>query len=215
MSAQGILNEPPSRDITTAGFELYVPPTPFSNPTPPEPSGRFVMLDDEDGVFYDVCYDSAPLRNTIPWTELGLHNFVDPAIIFPPAQWQKLADPDWLPTGFLVSIQSRGPEHFTAIKIGTVHVKQLPQALMNWEVLESLKGPELPAEMKAGLLRSVFNRRPGSNSQSISYVNQRGVLDKMSRPWHRDGNWLNWELDHRFAGGRRIDEKQKWKLYAS
>lgn len=208
-------SEPPSLEITSAGFELFIPPTPFSNPQPPEPNGRFVLLDDEDNVFYDVDYTSPGLRNTVSWKQLALHTIPDPAIVFPPAQWQKLKDPNWLPTGFLVSIQSREPDCFKAVNLGAVHVKPRPQALMNWDVLESLKGPELPAEMKAGLLRKVFNRRPGANMQSISYVNPRKVLDKMSRPWHRDGKWLNWELDDRFVGGKRIDEGQKWRLYAS
>jgi len=205
-----------SLNITSAGFELYVPPTPFAREAleKKDPMGRFVMLDDENNVFYDVDYGSAHLRNSTPWPELALHNVVDPAIVFPPAQWQKLHDPDWLPTGFLVAIRSRDDNVFKAVKIGTVHVKQLPRALMNWGALESLTGPEFVAEMKAGLLRRVFDRRPGSNSGPVSYVNPKKVLNGKPRPWHQDGKWLNWELNHRFVGGKEIDKGQRWALYA-
>jgi hypothetical protein len=209
-------SEGQSLDITSGGFELYVPPTPFAmgGPEKKDPISRFVMLDDENGVFYDVDYGSEPLRNSTPWSELALYNVVDPAVVFPPAQWQKLHDLDWLPTGFLVAIQSRDGNVFRAVKIGAVHVKRLPRDLMNWGALESLTGPELTAEVRAGLLRRVFDRRPGSNAGPVSYVNPKKVLDGMPRPWHRDGNWLNWELSHRFVGGKEIDEGQRWELYA-
>lgn len=186
------------------------------------------MLDDLDNVFYDVDYESSELQNSTDWTELALHNVVDPAIVFPPNQWQifeecwtwrqvggELEDRPLIATGFLVSIQSRDSGIFNATKLGTVHVLQWRQQHMNWGVLESLKGTELPSEMRAGLLRHIFNRRPGANTQMvISYVTPRRVLDENSRPWHEDGASLNWELDHRFAGGARIGREQKWRLYA-
>ncbi len=203
--------------ITSAGFELYVPPTPFAkgdDPKKKDPTGRFVMLDDENGVFYDVDYGSAPLHNSTPWSELTLHKVVDPAIVFPPAQWEKLHDPEWLPVGFLVAIRSCEGDIFKAVKIGTVHVKPLPRALMNWGALERLKGPELTAEMKTGLIRRVFDCRPWSNAGPVSYVNLKKVLDAKSRPWDQQGNWLSWELDERFVGGKEIDKGQRRELYA-
>jgi hypothetical protein len=209
-------SEGQSLAVTSGGFELYVPPTPFSmgDPEKKDPTGRFVMLDDENDIFYDVDYGSEPLRNSTPWSKLALYNVVDPAIVFPPKQWQKLHEPDWLPTGFLVAIQSRDDNVFRAVKIGAVHVKRLRRELMSWGALESLRGSELTTEMKAGLLRRVFNRRPGSNAEPASYVNAKKVLDGKQRPWHQDGNWLNWELSHRFVGGKKIDEGQRWELHA-
>ena len=195
-------------EFTSGGFELYVPPTPFSNPPG---RTRFVMLDDLNNVFYDVDYESSSLNNSTPWTKLGLHNVADPAIVFPPNQWQMFEE-NSSATGFLVLIQSRDSGLFTATKIGTVYVRPLLQEFMNWGVLESLKGSELPSEMRAGLLRHVFNRRPGANARMISYVTLRRVLDNMHRPWHQNGAWLNWELDDKFTGGSLIGNEQMWKL---
>jgi hypothetical protein len=203
----------PSLQFTSGGFELYVPPTPFSNP--PKPA-HFVVLDDLNDVFYDVDYESSDLKNTTPWTELALHTVADPAIVFPPNQYQMSENNKTLRiTGFLVSIQSRDSGLFTATKIGTVHVQQLQKKYMNWGALESLKGAELPSEMRAGLLRHVFNRRPRGSARMISYVTPRHVLDNMPRQWHRNAAALNWELDERFAGGARIGKERKWRLHAS
>jgi hypothetical protein len=205
-------DEPPSLQFTSGGFELYVPPTPFSSP--PEPA-HFVMLDDKNDTFYDVDYESLDLKNSTPWVELALYTVQDAAIVFPPGQWDiHEANKSVRVTGFLVSILNRTGGLFTAKKIGTVHVQPFPQKFMNWDALESLKGSELPSEMKAGLLRHVFNRRPGSGFRVIEHVTSRSILESMSRPWHRNGDALNWELDHRFAGGSCIEREQKWKLCA-
>jgi len=200
----------------SGGFELYVPPTAFSLPGPPHfCPPHFVMLDDQDDILYDVDYESKELKNTTPWVDLELHKKVDPAIVFPSVEWQKHeADKQKKVTGFLVSIQSREGGWNTAIHLGTVHVVQYQPEFMNWAALESLKGSELPAEMKDGLLRKVFNRRPGSGTQALSYVNSLSVLDGLPRPWHRDGQALNYELDERFVGCKMIAKDQKWKLLA-
>lgn len=201
--------------IKSAGFELYLPPTPMLNPqTNPPERPRFVMLDYTNDVFYDVDYETANLRNSTSYAALALHTVQDPAIVFPPNQWNMLQTMKFA-TGFLVSIISRDGQTFSAKNLGSVNVKPLRQELMNWAALRSKKGPELPAEMKAGLLRHVWNRRSNAATQSIPYVHQRHVLDNMSNPWHRDGVALNYELDQQFAGGRLFGAEQQWKLYAA
>jgi hypothetical protein len=135
-----------------------------------------------------------------------LHTTPDPAIVFPPNQ-QEIFDAKLsiTATGFLVSIISRANGEFVAKWLGTVHVDRLPEQSMNWGALESLKGDELPAEMRNGLLRFVFNRRPGASGGSHSYVTPRGVLDGLERPWYKDGASLAWELDDRFVGGAEVE----------
>jgi hypothetical protein len=212
-TAEGIPDKPQTLKYTSGGFELYVPPTKFAHP--PEPA-RFVMLDDINDTFYQVLYEGLRLKNTTPWTDLALHTTPDPAIVFPPNQ-QEIFDAKLsiTATGFLVSIISRANGEFVAKWLGTVHVDRLPEQSMNWGALESLKGDELPAEMRNGLLRFVFNRRPGASGGSHSYVTPRGVLDGLERPWYKDGASLAWELDDRFVGGKRIEREQRWKLVTS
>ena len=190
------------------GFELYVPPTPFSSPPAPT---RFVMLDDLNGVFYDVDYETPLLGNKTPWMELALHTVTDPAIVFPPEQ-QDMLHKKQFATGFLVSIGSRSPTLITARMLGRVNVKKLPQELMNWSALRALKGKELPAEMCAGLLRRIWNRRAGAAAQSFPFVTPSRILNGMPRPWHRDGVALNYELDERFAGGKALGPPSCWKV---
>jgi hypothetical protein len=203
----------PNLNFASGGFELFVPPVPFSQP--PNPA-CFVMLDDQHDIFYEVDYQSADLRNTTEWTTVELHSVQDPAIVFPPLQWEKLGnDMNEKITGFVVDVKSRDDECWIAEKLGAVHVRRFPQEYMNWSALASLKGSELPEEMKAGLLRNVFNRRVNPEEYTISYVTLRRVLDNMKRPWHQDGAALNWELNERFVGAKRIESGQKWKLYAS
>jgi hypothetical protein len=84
---------------------------------------------------------------------------------------------------------------------------------MNWSALESKKCPELPAEMKASLLRHIYNRRSGTGVQNISCVTPRKILDDMKRNWHLDGALLNHELDNIFAAGKRVSNEQRWKLF--
>ena len=190
------------------GFELYVPPTPFSSPPAPT---RFVMLDDLNDVFYDIDYETPLLGNKTPWTELALHTVPDPAIVFPPEQQDMLHKMQFA-TGFLVSIESRSSTLITARKIGRVNVKQLPEKLMNWSALRALKGKELPAEMRAGLLRRIWNRRSGAADHSIPFVTPSRILNDMPRPWHRDAVALNYELDERFAGGKALGPPSRWKV---
>jgi len=207
--------EKPSMLFNSGGFELFVPPTPFCPPGKPL---VFVMLEDLKDTFYEVDYQAADLQNMTLWSELALHTVLDPAIVFPSLQWQKfenLADESVEKvTGFLVAIQSREGDAWTAVKLGTVHIRKYPEEVVNWRVLESVKGPELGAEMQAGLLRHVYNRRPSSVQRSIPYVTPRRILDKMERSWHKDGAALNWNLDGRFVGGARIARDQRWRLYA-
>ncbi|KIY02928.1 uncharacterized protein Z520_01393 [Fonsecaea multimorphosa CBS 102226] len=211
-------------ELRSDGFELFTPPTPFSQPPKPP---HFVMVDDLNEVFYDVGYDTVHVKNTLSWTELALHRVPDPAITFLPGQAEKLHR-DGFATGMLVSIESRTPreppavgdgaepqEVFSARRIGNVNVRVLDKKFMNWSALASLKGPELPEEMKEGLLRRVWNRRPGAAAataaQSIPYVTPGSVLDEMSNPWHTDGDALNYELDQRFVGALALPE-QVWHL---
>lgn len=195
-------------EFSSGGFELHLPPTPFSQPPNPP---RFVMLDDIHQVFYDVAYQPPHSGNTTPWPALAAHTIPDPAITFHPHQWTRL-QATRSAMGFLVSINHRDGDVFHGTIAGTVSVQTLPQNLMNWAALRSLKGPELPAEMRAGLLRRVWNRRPGSRTDAVSYVTSGAVLEQMPRPWHRDGAALNWELDERFAGGVLLGEQQQWRL---
>jgi hypothetical protein len=174
------------------------------------------MLDDLNDVFYQVIYEGPGLKNVTSWTDLALHTITDPAIVFPPNQLATFeARLSIMATGFLVSVTSRTSDAITAKWLGTVHVDRLPEHLMNWGALESMKENELAAEMRAGLLRFVFDRRPGASAKSHSYVTPSSTLDEMSRPWYKNGEHLNWELDERFVGAKLIDRKQKWKLVES
>ena len=78
--------------------------------------------------------------------------------------------------------------------------------------LRALKGKELPAEMRAGLLRRIWNRRSNAADQSIPFVTPSRILNGMPRPWHRDGVALNYELDERFAGGKTLGPPSRWKV---
>jgi hypothetical protein len=190
------------------GFELYLPPNAFSTP-PARP--RFVMLDDLNDVFYDVDYETALLGNQTSWTDLAIHKIRDAAIVFPPEQ-QDMLQMQRFATGLLVSIESRTSEMIIAKKVGRVNVKPLPQEFMNWSALTGLKGKELPAEMRAGLLRRVWNRRPVTGSQSSSFVTPSRILNAMPRPWHRDGVALSYELDDRFVGGKAVGPPSVWRV---
>src|SRR5882757_9040178 len=108
-------------DIQSSGFELYPPPTPFSQPPKPP---RFVMLDHLENIFYDIDYQTPQPGNNASWTELGLHTVPDPAIVWPPNQAGKLQTAGFA-TGFLVSIESRSEGIFSAQKIGTVNVRPI------------------------------------------------------------------------------------------
>ena len=210
-----ISGEKPSMLFNSGGFELFVPPTPFCPPGKPP---IFVMVEDLKDTFYEVDYEAADLQNRTPWSELELHTVLDPAIVFPSLQWQKfenLAEESVeIVTGYLIAIQSRESDAWAAVKLGDVHIRKYPEEVMNWRLLESVKGPELGAEVQTGLLRHVYNRRPGSVQRSIPYVTPARILDKMERPWHKDGAALNWNLDGRFVGAARIARDQRWRLYA-
>ena len=207
-------------EMTGPGFELYVPPTPMVNDRlKPPHKGRFVMLDDVNDVFYDIDYDAAlkpaALGNTVSWADLALHTVREPALVLQLSQWQWLSNPQTnFARAFLVSIESRNEGIVYARRIGSVFVRKVQQEYMNWYALRSEKGEELPAEMRAGLLRKLWNRSPSHQSPNISYVTPASVLDKMPRPWHKDGAWLNWELDHQYAGGSVIPPSQCWRLRA-
>lgn len=199
-----------SSTFRSAGFELYVPPTKFSQPSEP---ACFVMLDDLNDIFFEVKYDDPKLGNTKNWTELSLHEVDDPAIVFKSNQDPFLQQRSYdRVEAYLVSIIKRDSHAFRATILGTVYVRPFAEKFMNWGALESLKGSELPAEMRAGLLRHVFNRRISNDSQHYSYVTPRKILDNMPRKWHEDGGALNWELDDRFVGAKRIAENQNWIL---
>lgn len=201
----------PTLHFVSGGFELYVPPTPFSQP--PEPP-MFVMLDDMNDVFYQVDYGHPGLRNANSWVDLQLHRVTDPAIVFPPNQLSLYAQNDNITmTGFLVSIASRGATGWLVKKIGAVHVRRYPLKYINWDVLASTKGPELIAELQAGLLRKVFNRRDVGTSERPSFVTLGNTINHMSRAWHEGGAALSYELDERFVGAVRIPNEQGWSVY--
>ncbi|OQV06553.1 hypothetical protein CLAIMM_11103 [Cladophialophora immunda] len=116
-------------------------------------------------------------------------------------------------TGLLVSIQARhAPDLIAAVTLGRVHVKPLPREFMNWSALRGLKGPQLPAEMRAGLLRRVWDRRGRADPQPVPLVTPGRILNDMPRPWHRDGAVLNDELDRRFVGARPLGPPSRWKV---
>ena len=141
----------------SGGFELYLPPTPFS--MPPEPA-RLVMVDDLRQVIYDVDYETSFLKNTIPWSALNLHKIEDPAIVFRPMQLECLMLPERaFATGLLASIETRDDGVYKAKRVGVVNVSPFPKEVINWAVLQSWNGEELPTEMQAGPLRRVWNRR--------------------------------------------------------
>ncbi len=191
-------------EFRSSGFELYLPPTNFKS--------RFVMFDDSNQIFYDVNYDTELLGNRIPWPSLKPENLRDPAIVFPPKQSDALKIMNFA-TGFLVSILHREGDKFVAQKLGLVEVKALKEELMNWSALTALKGEELPNEMKAGLMRRLWDRRPGSQHRSIPYVTPGSVLDQMPRRWHTDGAALNYELYLIFAAGAPLASTQHWEVH--
>ena len=82
-------------NFTSAGFELYIPPSPMINHLlKPPHRARFVLVDDINDKFYDVDYDGAndpsKLGNTLSWAKLALHKVTDPAIVLPGDQWKWL-----------------------------------------------------------------------------------------------------------------------------
>jgi hypothetical protein len=193
--------------FNSGGFELFLPPTPFSQP--PEPA-QFIMLDDVNQIFYDVRYRGA---DSTSWTAIKAHQIPDPAIVFPPNQWTHMLASSH-GTGFLVSIESREREVFYARMLGTVNVAPVDEKRMNWGALRGEKGPELPAEMKSGLLRHVWDRRSRPSFHAIAYETSAAVLNRMPRPWHRDGAALNYELDHVFAGCLALGAQTSWCVRA-
>lgn len=194
-------------EFISSGFELYLPPTQFSS--------RFVMYDDSTDTFYNVDYETQLLQNTIPWADLAIQTITDPAIAFPPEQSSMLKPPPQgmqFATGMLVSVLRREGHTIVARKLGRVNVKPLPAALMSWPGLVEKKGPVLPREMRAGLMRKLWNRRPGARELPITYVASSDILDNMPRKWHTDGAALNYELDNIFSAGKAIRASQRWKV---
>jgi hypothetical protein len=169
------------------------------------------MLDEENDIFYDV--DCTTLRTDADpsWEASAPQGFEDPAIVFPPEQAYKLG-PHSIAVGFLVSITQREDGEIRARSYGRAMVKPLPPQLMSWEGLVDTKGPVLPAEMKAGLMGRLWNRRPGAENEP-RFVTSMDILGKMPRKWHEDGAALNYELDNLFAAGKEISTSQAWCLH--
>lgn len=194
-------------EFDSGGFHLFVPPLPFACKRP-----RFIMLDDSKQVFYDVDYETPALGNHTPWEKLDLHTKREPAIVFTPFHYYAFMKRDFA-TGSLVSIESREDNVYVAKWLGAVNVSPMKQDQMNWAMLRSWKGEELPNEMQNGLLRHVWNRRSKAESNNIPYVTQASVLDQMPRPWHNNGEYLSYELDQTFAGGLPIGSDQLWRIH--
>jgi hypothetical protein len=190
--------------INAPGFELYLPPTPFKS--------RFIMLNELTSTFYDVDYATPTICNTMEWKDLALESIQDPAII--------LADgvpvinrPDERmgSLGVLVSINRRTERTLFATYIGRVLVRMFPASLMNWEALAKMKGAARAGEIKAGLMRRLWNRRPGvPQSSGPPWVTSPEILDTMPGRWREDGAALNYELDYMFASSRHIPPEQEW-----
>lgn len=171
------------------------------------------MLEEETGVFYDVDYTTLRAGSDPTWEDIAPEHFEDPAVAFPPTQSRRLRE-ETIATGFLVSITKREGDEIWARSFGEVMVKPLPPNLMSWDKLIEMKGPVLPAEMKAGLMGRLWNRRPGaSQTNTPSFVTSRTILDNMPRNWHVDGAALNYELDYIFAASKLLPASQKWCLH--
>jgi len=191
-------------EFRSSGFELYLPPTSFKS--------RFVMFDNSKQIFYDIDYETAQLGNNTPWSRLAPETLRDPAIVFPPEHCDMLEIMKFA-TGFLVSILRREGDKFIAKKLGRVNVKPVEPKYMNWSALTTWKGEELANEMKAGLLKRMWDRRAGFTSRVVPYVTSGNVLDEMPRKWHEDGAALNYELDRIFAAGAPLLSSQHWEVH--
>lgn len=196
-------NGAPLLDIQGGGFELYLPPTPFRS--------QLVMLDYSTETFYSVNYRAAAQGDETPWSDLGLETITDPAILFQPEQSERLENGKFA-TGFLVSILDRQADKFVARKLGLVNVGPLPEYAMNWAALQSKKGEELKNEMRAGLMKYLWNRRQPAEQALFPYQTPGSVLNSMPRQWHIDGAALNHELDYIFAAGEALPLTQCWGL---
>lgn len=192
----------------SGGFRLFVPPIPFAQP-PQQP--RFVMLDDVHQTFYDVDYGNHLLRNMSSWTDIAVHELVHPAIVFPPTQSRFLQTRNFA-TGFLVSIMSSNEGVNVAKKVGAVNVSILSQNAMSWDALRSLKGNELPNEMRHGIMRRLWDKRPKDDYQKNEFMVRGTSVSSTRRAWPQDGALLSTELDGIFAGGEAITSDQLWEL---
>jgi hypothetical protein len=169
------------------------------------------MLDEGNDVFYDVDCQSLRTTDDPSWDTAAPEHFADPAIIFPPNQAHMLG-PQTPAIGFLVSITRRHNGEIWARSYGRAIVTQLPPERMSWDRLKDKKGPVPPAEMRAGLMGRLWNRRPGARA-AATFVSTRDILDRMPRKWHIDGPALNFELDNMFSAGREIPMPQTWHLH--
>jgi hypothetical protein len=201
-----ILSEQPTAEATdegvlvnAPGFELYLPPTPFTS--------RFVMLDETTSTFFDVDYATPVLQNKVPWKDLAPENIEDPAIILP----EIVANDRIGAMGLLVSVTRRAENILFATYLGHVFVRQFSADLMNWEALTKMNGPARANAMKAGLMGRLWNRRPGvPHSSGPPWVASHETVDEMPERWREDGAALNHELKYMFASSRRLPPEQKW-----
>jgi hypothetical protein len=194
---------PDGSELRSFGFEVYFPPTPFKP--------RFVLHEATKDTFYDVDTTYQPLPSQPAWNSIAAHEISDPAIMLS----GNVRGSSESVTGFLIAIDCRERETFIGRHIARVQVRELNPALMSWEGLKDMKGPVLPAEMKAGLMERLWNRRSGVTAPDASgpFVSDMAVLSNMPRRWHVDGAALNYELDYIFAAGRELSPDQKWKIY--
>jgi hypothetical protein len=169
------------------------------------------MLDEGNDVFYDVDCQSLRTTDDPSWDTAAPERFADPAIVFPLNQAHMLG-PRTSAVGFLVSITRRHNGEIWARSYGQAMVTQLPPERMSWDGLIDKKGPVLPAEMRAGLMGRLWNRRPGAGT-AATFVTSAEILDGMPRQWHIDGAALNFELDNIFSAGKEIPMSQKWHLH--
>jgi hypothetical protein len=190
------------------GYLLYLPPMPIKS--------RFVMLEETTNTFYDVDTQTPLLGNPASRVTTGLSPSLlgsRPAIVFlnPLGESRKkvLRDEGFNPEfviGKPVSIESQEGKNVFAKVVGRVNVKPLPQSLMSWEVLKTMKGAALPDEMENGLLGKLWGGEDRSAVGGTDFVTPRPVLDNMPRKWHVDPAALNTELDGIFTAGKKIQE---------
>jgi hypothetical protein len=74
---------------------------------------------------------------------------------------------------------------------------------MSWDGLIDKKGLVLPAEMKAGLMGRLWNRRPDVGT-AATFITLAEIPNRMPRQWHIDGAALNFELDNIFSADKEI-----------
>lgn len=196
-------------EFDSGGFRLFLPPVPFA--CPPK-RAQFIMVDDSKAAFYHVDYEMPELGNRIPWEKRDLHKELDPAIVFDHFQYYAFMKRNFA-TGYLVSIEVQENDVYVAKWLGAVNVRLMKQEEMNWAMLRAWKGEELPNEMQNGLLRYLWDKRSQPESGNIPYVTPASILDAMPRPWHTNGEYLNYELDQIFAGGWPIKSDQLWRIH--